>query len=63
MGNPFPNLRKLKSGPKLRHIRSPYVAWESEGYVGTVAWAGMRIGLSCSVEAWGPERVGEGLAT
>lgn len=57
MGNPFLNLRKLKSGPKLRHIRSPYGAWESQGYVGTVAWAGMWVGLSYSVEACSPKRV------
>ena len=29
MGNPHPDLRKLKSEPKLRHIRFPYGLWES----------------------------------
>lgn len=32
----------------------------SQGYVGTVAWAGVQIGLSCLPEAWGSERIGEG---
>lgn len=55
MGTLHPYLRKLQSEPKLRQRGLP-VASGSQGDVGTVAWAGVQIGLGGSTETWCSER-------